>query len=48
MLVPDEVMGSVYKKEIEPGMKKGKILSFSHGFNIHFNQIVPPTTWTLL
>ncbi|NLZ44127.1 MAG: ketol-acid reductoisomerase [Clostridia bacterium] len=42
MLVPDEVQAAVYKNEIAPEMKKGKTLVFSHGFNIHFNQILPP------
>jgi ketol-acid reductoisomerase len=42
MLVPDEVQAVVYKNEIAPEMGKGKTLVFSHGFNIHFNQILPP------
>ncbi len=42
MLVPDELQGRIYKEEIEPYLKKGKALVFSHGFNIHFGQIVPP------
>jgi len=42
MLVPDELQAGVYKQEIEPAMGKGKTLGFSHGFNIHFNQIVAP------
>ncbi|MGI6558001.1 MAG: ketol-acid reductoisomerase [Limnochordia bacterium] len=42
MLVPDEVQARVYREEIAPNMTEGKSLVFSHGFNIHFNQIVPP------
>ncbi|MFC1560275.1 ketol-acid reductoisomerase, partial [Candidatus Margulisiibacteriota bacterium] len=42
ILIPDEIQGPVYKKSIEKFMKKGKTLMFSHGFNIHFKQIVPP------
>jgi ketol-acid reductoisomerase len=42
MLVPDQTQAMVYKAAIEPNMKKGKSLVFSHGFNIHFGQIVPP------
>jgi len=42
ILVPDESQGELYKKDISPYLKKGKTLGFSHGFNIHFNQIVPP------
>lgn len=43
ILVPDEKQKSIYDKSIAPNMKEGKILAFAHGFNIHFNQIVPPT-----
>ncbi len=42
MLVPDEAQPIVYEKEIKDNLKKGKALVFSHGFNIHFGQIVPP------
>jgi ketol-acid reductoisomerase len=41
ILVPDELQGDMYRSEIEPFMKKGVYLAFSHGFNIHFGQIVP-------
>jgi ketol-acid reductoisomerase len=41
ILIPDEVQGEVYTKEIAPEMKKGKALSFSHGFNISFKKIIP-------
>jgi len=42
VLIPDEVQSFVYKKDIEPNLEKGNALGFSHGFNIHFGQIVPP------
>ncbi|TDQ37930.1 ketol-acid reductoisomerase [Aureibacillus halotolerans] len=42
ILLPDESQPKVYKEEIEPGLKEGNSLVFAHGFNIHFNQIVPP------
>ncbi len=42
ILLPDEVQVGVYEKQIAPHLKKGKTLSFSHGFNIHFKEIVPP------
>lgn len=42
LLVPDEVQPDVYKKSIEPNLKKGDVLLFSHGFNIRFKQIAPP------
>ncbi|ANB61432.1 ketol-acid reductoisomerase [Anoxybacteroides amylolyticum] len=43
ILLPDEKQPSVYKNEIEPELEPGNALVFAHGFNIHFNQIVPPT-----
>ncbi len=42
MLIPDEYQPDVYNQEIRPNMKKGVYLGFAHGFNIHYNQIVPP------
>jgi len=42
MLVPDERQAAVYAAEIEPHLEEGNALSFSHGFNIHYSQIVPP------
>jgi ketol-acid reductoisomerase len=42
VLLPDEVQKTVYKNEIEPNLSEGNVLSFAHGFNIHFGQIVPP------
>lgn len=42
ILLPDEIQFKVYKESIEQHMKPGKVLAFAHGFNIHFNQIVPP------
>ncbi|SET92907.1 ketol-acid reductoisomerase [Paenibacillus sp. NFR01] len=42
ILMPDETQASVYKNEIEPNLKKGAALMFSHGFNVHFGQIVAP------
>ncbi|MBP1930330.1 ketol-acid reductoisomerase [Ammoniphilus resinae] len=42
ILLPDEVQAKSYKEEIEPNLKKGAAIFFSHGFNIHFAQIQPP------
>jgi ketol-acid reductoisomerase len=42
ILVPDELQASIYDESIKPHMSKGKTLMFAHGFNIHFEQIVPP------
>ncbi|MFN3884059.1 MAG: ketol-acid reductoisomerase [Rhodocyclaceae bacterium] len=41
MLLPDETIPSVYYAEVEPNIKKGAALAFAHGFNIHYNQVVP-------
>ena len=41
ILTPDQVQAQVYKESIEPNLKPGDALFFAHGFNIHFNQIVP-------
>lgn len=41
-LLPDEVQARVYRNDVQPSLKKGMALAFSHGFNIHFGQIVPP------
>jgi len=41
MLVEDEAQPKVYKNEVEPHLQPGNALLFSHGFNIHFGQIVP-------
>ena len=41
ILLPDEIQSKVYYSEIEPGLEAGNSLVFSHGFNIHYNQIVP-------
>src|SRR2546426_5173221 len=40
ILLPDEVQGDLYKSEIRPNLKKGALLMCSHGFNIHFGQVV--------
>ncbi|WP_135611312.1 ketol-acid reductoisomerase [Methanococcoides sp. AM1] len=41
ILLPDEIQSKIYYAEIEPGLEAGNALVFSHGFNIHYNQIVP-------
>ncbi len=42
MLVNDEKMVEIYKKDVAPNLSENMTLGFAHGFNIHFNQIVPP------
>ena len=41
LLLPDQVMADVYNSDIAEHMKEGSTLLFAHGFNIHFNEIVP-------
>lgn len=41
-LLPDETQPKVYQEEIKPVLRAGQALMFAHGFNVHFNQIVPP------
>jgi len=42
ILIPDELQAKVYGEEIQPHLSRGKALGVSHGFSIHFHQIVPP------
>ncbi len=39
---PDQEQPDTYKKYVEDNLAPGKVLMFAHGFNIHFNQIIPP------
>jgi len=41
MLLPDEHQAQVYRESVEPNIKKGATLAFAHGFNVHFQQILP-------
>jgi ketol-acid reductoisomerase len=42
ILVPDEMQGVLINSEIEPNLKTGNVLMFSHGFNFHFGYVKPP------
>ena len=42
ILLPDQTQRAVFEESIRSGLGKGKMLMFAHGFNIHFNQVVPP------
>jgi ketol-acid reductoisomerase len=42
ILLPDEVQGDLYRAEIRPNLAKGNLLLCSHGFNMHFGQVLPP------
>ena len=41
ILLPDEVQGDLYKSDVKPNMEPGNLLMCSHGFNIHFGQVIP-------
>lgn len=43
MLLPDEKQAKAYQAAVKDNLKTGAALIFAHGFNIHFNQIVPAT-----
>jgi len=42
ILTQDHLQAEIYNTSIKQHLKTGKSLVFSHGFNIHFKQIVPP------
>ncbi len=42
VLLPDEGQQKVYEAEIKDNLKENSSLAFAHGFNVHYNQIVPP------
>ncbi len=41
-LIPDMVQPEVYRRLVRDRLEEGDMLMFAHGFNIHYNQIVPP------
>jgi ketol-acid reductoisomerase len=43
MLAPDTAQPAIYTEHIKPNLTSGKILMFSHGFNIRFGTIEPPS-----
>jgi len=42
LLLPDQTQAEVYERDIRLNLNAGNALAFAHGFNIHFNQILPP------
>ncbi|MFQ5666019.1 MAG: ketol-acid reductoisomerase [Candidatus Binatia bacterium] len=42
VVVPDELAGEVYERDIASGLRDGNYVAFAHGFNIHFKRVVPP------
>ncbi|OVZ57941.1 ketol-acid reductoisomerase [Pigmentiphaga sp. NML080357] len=41
ILLPDENIAKVYAENVGPNMKKGAVLAFAHGFNVHYGAVVP-------
>ena len=41
ILAPDEFQKGIYENQIKPNLKPNAILGFAHGFNIHFEKIIP-------
>ena len=41
ILIPDERHSAVYRDQIAPNMQAGNMLMVSHGFSVHFGQIIP-------
>ena len=41
ILLPDENIPAVYNNDVAPNLKPGAALAFAHGFNVHYNQVVP-------
>jgi len=41
MLAPDNLHQEIYNEHIAPNLSKGNMLMFSHGFNIHYGQVIP-------
>jgi len=42
ILTQDHLQAEIYEKNVAPNLKSGKVLLFSHGFNIHFGYIKAP------
>ncbi|MDD3776491.1 MAG: ketol-acid reductoisomerase [Actinomycetota bacterium] len=42
ILLPDQLQPDIFYNDIKPNLEPGNILCFAHGFNIHYNQILPP------
>jgi len=42
ILTQDHLQAEIYGKSVAPHLAEGKVMLFSHGFNIHFGYIKPP------
>ncbi len=43
MLIPDELQGEVFEREIAPNLSEGKMLLFAHGFTVSYRLVKPPS-----
>ena len=41
ILAPDEFQQAIFESQIQPNLKPNAVLAFAHGFNVHFQKIVP-------
>ncbi len=41
ILAPDEFQQAIFESQIQPNLKSNAVLAFAHGFNVHFNKIIP-------
>ena len=48
ILAPDEFQKDIFEKQIQSNLKNGAILAFAHGFNIHFNKIIPDDSTSVI
>lgn len=42
ILLPDEIQADLFRSEIRDNLSPGNILMCSHGFNVHFGQVLAP------
>jgi ketol-acid reductoisomerase len=42
LLAPDTAQAKIYREDIAPGLTKGKMLMFAHGFNVRFGTLDLP------
>jgi len=43
ILLPDELQADIYRNHIRPNLQPGNVLMCSHGFNVHYGQVEPPS-----
>ena len=41
ILLPDEQIAEVYNNDVAPNIKQGASLVFAHGFNVHYDAVIP-------